>query len=165
MYEAEDFHNIPTFEFSDIRCSSIYKHQLKNADDFFIVHVHSIILIYSALPPFWASVLVFIIHILLQYYIHSYLDVLHATSEEPVTVEESQEMDISFRMQETTSSSSLKDLSPVQRGCRFSDEPISTDLNVYSTTLCYMECRQKLAFQLCGCTPFFYVINRRKLKS
>ncbi|XP_044761719.1 sodium channel protein Nach-like [Coccinella septempunctata] len=96
-----------------------------------------------------------------KYYIHSYLDILHATSDEPVIVEESQEMDISFRMQETTSSASLKDLSPLQRGCRFYDEPLNPDLKVYSTSLCYMQCREEIALKLCGCTPFFYIIGRR----
>ncbi|XP_045470731.1 sodium channel protein Nach-like isoform X2 [Harmonia axyridis] len=96
-----------------------------------------------------------------KYYIHSYLDVLHATSSEPVVVEESQEMDLSFMMQETTSSSSLRDLSPTQRGCRFYDEPLTPDLKIYSTSICYMQCREKLAMKLCGCTPFFYIIGQR----
>ncbi|KAJ3659698.1 hypothetical protein Zmor_011372 [Zophobas morio] len=92
----------------------------------------------------------------LKYYIHSYLEVVHATADPPLLVHESEELEINYRMQETESSPSLKYLSPSQRNCRFYDEPISAELPVYSSSLCYIICRYKLALRLCGCKPFFY---------
>ncbi|KAK9879010.1 hypothetical protein WA026_003824 [Henosepilachna vigintioctopunctata] len=94
-----------------------------------------------------------------KYYVHSFLDVVHATIDEPIVVEQSQEMDISFQMQETTSSPTLRQLSPAQRKCRFHDEPQTKEVPIYSTSICYMLCRRDLALALCGCNPFFYVIG------
>ncbi|XP_064212424.1 sodium channel protein Nach-like isoform X1 [Tribolium castaneum] len=92
----------------------------------------------------------------IKYYTHSYLEVAHATIDPPLIVHESEELEINYRMQETESSLALRDLSPLQRKCRFYDEPISDELPVYSSSLCYMECRYKLALKLCGCRPIFY---------
>ncbi|RZC36042.1 pickpocket protein 11-like, partial [Asbolus verrucosus] len=91
-----------------------------------------------------------------EYYVHSYLDVVHATIEPPLVVHESEELEINYRMQETESSLALRDLTPSQRKCRFYDEPIVSDIAVYSSSICYMMCRYKLAIKLCGCRPFFY---------
>lgn len=91
-----------------------------------------------------------------QYYVHSYLDVVHSTSDPPIVVHESEELEINYRIQETISAPALRNLSPAQRRCRFPEEPISKDLNVYSTTLCYNLCRYRLALKLCECKPFFY---------
>ncbi|KAL3278617.1 hypothetical protein HHI36_016157 [Cryptolaemus montrouzieri] len=95
----------------------------------------------------------------IKYYVHSFLDVIHTTTTGPIIVRESQEMDVSFRMQETTSSVSLRALSATQRGCRFHDEPMTKEVPIYSSTICYMLCRQKLTMKLCGCKPFFYIIG------
>ncbi|XP_049820615.1 sodium channel protein Nach-like [Aethina tumida] len=92
----------------------------------------------------------------LKYYVHSYLDVVHATSESPLHIRESEELEINYRMQETLASPGLRKLTPSQRRCRFDDEPIHRDFPVYSTSICYIGCRYNLAMQLCGCKPFFY---------
>lgn len=74
----------------------------------------------------------------------------------PLTVHASEELEINYRMQETTSAISLRRLSVSQRGCRFEDEPLTNDIPVYSTSICYILCRYKLVLKLCGCRPFFY---------
>lgn len=84
------------------------------------------------------------------------MEVAHTTMEPPLTLHESEELEINYRMQETESSLALRDLSPSQRKCRFYDEPISSKLPVFSSSLCYMECRYELALKLCGCRPLFY---------
>lgn len=57
---------------------------------------------------------------------------------------------------EIYSSEDLKHLSIHQRKCRFLDESDLSISKVYSYNLCRMECRMKLAEELCGCTPHFY---------
>lgn len=74
----------------------------------------------------------------------------------PLIVRASEELEINYRMQETTSAVALRRLSVSQRGCRFEDEPLTNDISVYSTSICYIICRYKLALKLCGCRPFFY---------
>ncbi|KAJ3627952.1 hypothetical protein MTP99_015287 [Tenebrio molitor] len=92
----------------------------------------------------------------LKYYVHSYLEIVHATTEPPLIIHESEELEINYRMQETEASLALRDLTPSQRKCRFYDEPLSTDVPVFSSSICYTICRYKLALKLCGCRPFFY---------
>ncbi|XP_065170058.1 acid-sensing ion channel 5-like [Atheta coriaria] len=92
----------------------------------------------------------------LQIYVHSYLDIAHATSEAPLHVKESEELEINFKMQHASANPKLKTLSPAQRKCRFDDEPLTKDIPAYSTSICYMACRLKLVKKLCGCRPFFY---------
>lgn len=89
-------------------------------------------------------------------YIHSYLEVVHATMDKPLVVKETEELEINYRMQETSADESLKRLLPSQRQCRFDDEPITNDLPVYSTSICYIVCRYRLVMKLCGCRPYFY---------
>lgn len=59
-------------------------------------------------------------------------------------------------MIETVSSPDLRYLSPSQRRCRFDDEPLTKEVPFYSTSICYVMCRYRLALELCGCKPFFY---------
>lgn len=91
-----------------------------------------------------------------QFYIHSYLDVAHATMDNPLVVKESEELEINYRMQETTSAIALRKLTPSQRNCRFEDEPLTKSLPIYSASTCYILCRYKVVMKLCGCRPFFY---------
>lgn len=91
-----------------------------------------------------------------QYYIHSYLDVAHITSKFPHEVSRSEEMEIDYKMIETSASPVIRYLTPSQRKCRFDDEPLTNDVPVYSTSICYIICRYKMALKLCGCKPFFY---------
>ncbi|KAJ8919002.1 hypothetical protein NQ315_016906 [Exocentrus adspersus] len=92
----------------------------------------------------------------LKYYLHSYLDIVHITARSYHDVEESEEMEINYRMIETISTPDLRYLSPTQRRCRFDDEPLTGEVSFYSTSICYVLCRYKLALKLCGCKPFFY---------
>lgn len=84
------------------------------------------------------------------------MDIAHATSEAPLHVKESEELEINFKMQHASANPKLKTLSPAQRKCRFDDEPLTKDIPAYSTSICYMACRLKLVKKLCGCRPFFY---------
>lgn len=97
-----------------------------------------------------------IVNSLFQFYIHSNFDVAHATMESSLVVREGEELEINYRMQETTSAVSLRSLRPSQRKCRFEDEPQTNDIAVYSTSICYIICRYKMTLKLCGCRPFFY---------
>lgn len=93
---------------------------------------------------------------LFQYIIHSYMDVAHITSKQGHRVQQSEEMEINFKMVETSASPNIKYLSPTQRRCRFENEPLSMDMPMYSTSMCYMLCRYKRALKFCGCKPFHY---------
>lgn len=84
------------------------------------------------------------------------MDVIHATVDSPLYLGESEELEINYLMQETSSADSLRQLTPAQRKCRFDDEPLTDDVPVYSTTVCYIACRYRLVMKLCGCRPFFY---------
>ncbi|KAF5273416.1 hypothetical protein FQA39_LY07433 [Lamprigera yunnana] len=92
----------------------------------------------------------------INFYIHSYLEVIHAMSVTPFYLGESEELEINFLMEETSSSSTLRNLSPSQRNCRFYDEPQSKDVPVYSFSICNMVCRHHMIMYKCGCRLFFY---------
>lgn len=91
-----------------------------------------------------------------QYYIHSHFDVAHITSKTSHLLKESEEMEINYKMIETSASKNIKYLSMAQRKCRFEDEALSKEISVYSTSMCKMMCRYKMAMSFCGCKPFFY---------
>lgn len=91
-----------------------------------------------------------------QFYIHSYLDVVHSNLGDALYIHETEELEINFRMQETTSDPNLRSLTPKQRKCRFYDEPIMKEIPFYSTSLCYIGCRYNIIKKICGCRPFFY---------
>ncbi|XP_060525278.1 sodium channel protein Nach-like [Cylas formicarius] len=99
----------------------------------------------------------------LNYYIHSNLDIIHATTESPLTVFESEELEVNYELMETTSSPNIRYLTPFQRKCRFDDEPITKNVPVYSSTVCYTICRYQLAMNRCGCKPFFYIFLEGKI--
>ncbi|KAG8333723.1 hypothetical protein J6590_104628, partial [Homalodisca vitripennis] len=91
------------------------------------------------------------------YYIHSPYEIPDLSSNY-FLVAPSRERDTSFRFLETTASRDLRDLLPRQRHCRFLSEPRPDMITpVYSYNLCRMDCRQRLAFQKCGCAPYFYM--------
>ncbi|KAJ8956497.1 hypothetical protein NQ318_019215, partial [Aromia moschata] len=92
----------------------------------------------------------------LKYYIHSYLDIVHENYDSFHEVDESEELEINYRMIETVSSPDIRYLSPTQRRCRYDDEPLTNDISAYSTSICHIICRYNLALKLCGCKPFFY---------
>ncbi|KAK9731145.1 Amiloride-sensitive sodium channel [Popillia japonica] len=92
----------------------------------------------------------------IKFYVHSYFDIVHATISPPWIVKENQEFEINYRMQETIADSSIRSLNPIQRRCRFEDEPLSNEVRHYSSTICYMLCRYRIVKKLCGCRPFFY---------
>lgn len=90
------------------------------------------------------------------------MDVAHITSRHGHIVEQSEEMEINYKMIETSASSNIKYLAPSQRKCRFEDEPFTKDIPIYSNSLCHMQCRYRMALKLCGCKPFFYHILGEK---
>ncbi|KAI4459077.1 amiloride-sensitive sodium channel-related [Holotrichia oblita] len=92
----------------------------------------------------------------IKFYIHSYFDIVHATITPPWHVKENEEFEINYRMQETVADSSIRSLNPIQRRCRFEDEPSTDEVPYYSSTICYMLCRYRIVRKLCGCKPFFY---------
>ncbi|ERL91617.1 hypothetical protein D910_08947 [Dendroctonus ponderosae] len=59
------------------------------------------------------------------------------------------------------SSEDTKTLRIRQRKCRFYHESNLTHFPVYSYLICRMECRIRLALNLCGCVPHFYRKLRR----
>lgn len=100
---------------------------------------------------------------LFQYYIHSPFDVAHITSKTSHTLKESEEMEINYKMTETSASTNIKYLSTAQRKCRFEDEPLTKDVSIYSISMCKMLCRYKMSIRFCGCKPFFYHFLRKYL--
>ncbi|XP_041968432.1 acid-sensing ion channel 4-A-like [Aricia agestis] len=57
---------------------------------------------------------------------------------------------------ETRAGAGVRDLPPARRACRHTDEPTSPGRRVYSTNICRLGCRARLALRLCGCKPFYY---------
>ncbi|XP_050295569.1 sodium channel protein Nach-like [Anthonomus grandis grandis] len=92
----------------------------------------------------------------LQYYIHSPLEIIHASVDPPLTVKQSEEYEANFELTETFTLEDARYLSPNQRKCRYEDEPHRPNLPGYSVGICSMMCRYELALKLCGCKPFFY---------
>lgn len=82
---------------------------------------------------------------------------IHATSETPTLVRQSEEYEVNYKLAETYSLNDIRYLTPQQRKCRFEDEPLTNNVPVYSNSICTMECRYRLAMEKCGCRPFFYL--------
>ncbi|KAL1508957.1 hypothetical protein ABEB36_003770 [Hypothenemus hampei] len=101
----------------------------------------------------------------IMYYIHSHLDVIHATSDTPILVKKSEEYDVNYKLAETYSMDDIRYLTPNQRNCNFYDEPTTTNMLIYSTSICFMECRYRIAKDKCGCKPFFYNFFGKKGES
>lgn len=69
---------------------------------------------------------------------------------------------ISFLMvypETTYSTPEVRSLSPEVRFCYFHDEHKLNHMQRYSYANCLAECRTEIAFQLCGCVPFFLPNN------
>lgn len=97
---------------------------------------------------------------IMKYYIHSAYE-LPDISDRYFIVKPSTERDTTFRFQATVASDELRRLNPKQRRCRFMDEPTKDMASpVYSYNLCRMNCRKKLAYELCRCAPYFYPSER-----
>ncbi|CAG9769534.1 unnamed protein product [Ceutorhynchus assimilis] len=92
----------------------------------------------------------------IAFHIHSPLEVIHATSERPLNIKTSEECEVNYKLTQTYSLEDIRYLTPNQRKCRFDDEPLTANVPVYSTSICYMECRYRLSMEMCGCKPFFY---------
>ncbi|CAD7078434.1 unnamed protein product [Hermetia illucens] len=86
--------------------------------------------------------------------IHSPFEVAGADAD-LITLQKSDEILASYKVVETVASASLRDLSPNQRKCVFSDEN-TAELPFYSKTLCLMKCRAVMALEMCNCVPYFY---------
>ncbi|XP_014243210.1 sodium channel protein Nach-like isoform X2 [Cimex lectularius] len=90
-----------------------------------------------------------------KYYIHSPYEIPDVNDKYFVVIQ-NMERDTSFRFQEMVASEDLRRLDPMQRQCRFVDEPLEGD-KFYSYNLCMMNCRKRVAVGLCGCMPYFYI--------
>lgn len=99
----------------------------------------------------------------IKYHVHSPLEVIHYASEPPVLVGTSEEVEVNYRLTETHSAPEIRYLTPDQRKCRFDDEPYTKNVPVYSSSICYIECKSKWALKTCGCKPFYYKFLSGKL--
>ncbi|XP_017960637.1 sodium channel protein Nach [Drosophila navojoa] len=72
-----------------------------------------------------------------------------------ISLQKSDEITASFKVLETVASNNLRELSVEQRKCVFNDEETS-NLKVYSKSLCLARCRAIMALEMCNCVPFFY---------
>ncbi|XP_050326162.1 uncharacterized protein LOC126756807 isoform X1 [Bactrocera neohumeralis] len=86
--------------------------------------------------------------------IHSPFEV-SASDANIIALHKSDEITASFKVLETVASNNLRDLQVDQRKCVFYDEETS-QLKVYSKTLCLVRCRAVMALEMCNCVPFFY---------
>ncbi|XP_050533101.1 sodium channel protein Nach-like isoform X2 [Daktulosphaira vitifoliae] len=99
---------------------------------------------------------------IVAYYVH-YARELPNIVDKYFLVVDNMERDTTFTFWEMTSAQELRKLSPVQRQCRYMDEPMDRSFPVYSYNICRMICRRNLAIKYCGCTPHFY-LNRDNSK-
>ncbi|CAH1404772.1 unnamed protein product [Nezara viridula] len=92
----------------------------------------------------------------IRYYVHAPTEIPDS-SNKYFLVSRNMERDTSFRFQETVASKDLRRLDPKQRQCRFYNEPLEkSDDEIYSYNYCRMKCRKSMAFEYCGCAPYFY---------
>ncbi|XP_020804436.1 sodium channel protein Nach [Drosophila serrata] len=86
--------------------------------------------------------------------VHSPFEV-SATEANIVALHKSDEITASFKVLETVASKNLRKLSVAQRKCVFNNEETS-NLKIYSKSLCLARCRAVMALEMCNCVPFFY---------
>ncbi|XP_017147816.1 pickpocket protein 19 [Drosophila miranda] len=86
--------------------------------------------------------------------VHSPYEV-SATEANIVALHKSDEITASFKVLETVASKNLYELSVAQRKCVFNNEETS-NLKIYSKSLCLARCRAVMALEMCNCVPFFY---------
>ena len=54
-------------------------------------------------------------------------------------------------------------LTESQRGCRLDEDTDALDIfNVYTRTACLLECKMKYAATRCGCTPWYYPVDKNE---
>ncbi|XP_017475509.1 PREDICTED: sodium channel protein Nach [Rhagoletis zephyria] len=86
--------------------------------------------------------------------VHSPFEV-SASDANIIPLHKSDEIIAFFKVLETVASDNLRDLDVDQRKCVFHDEETS-QLKVYSKSLCLVHCRAVMALEMCNCVPFFY---------
>ncbi|XP_033606759.1 pickpocket protein 11-like [Cryptotermes secundus] len=64
---------------------------------------------------------------------------------------------VTLKVMITYATEAVRQLDVDHRRCRFWDESNLEVSPLYTVNLCYGQCRAKLAIELCGCAPFFYV--------
>ncbi|CAD7078435.1 unnamed protein product [Hermetia illucens] len=69
-----------------------------------------------------------------------------------IEMDRADEVSSTYKIMETVTSETLRDLSPHQRKCLYPDE----DYPAFSKSICYMKCRGKMAMDMCNCIPHFY---------
>ncbi|KAF6197938.1 hypothetical protein GE061_007681 [Apolygus lucorum] len=96
----------------------------------------------------------------LQFYIHG-PDEIPDISFPPFTVKKREQLELMIGQFEIVSSPDIRGLRVRQRRCKFTDEPARGD-KFYSYNVCKMNCRRRMMKEQCGCTPFFYVDERKE---
>ncbi|XP_061388490.1 acid-sensing ion channel 5 [Musca vetustissima] len=86
--------------------------------------------------------------------VHSPFEI-SSTDASNIPLHKSDEIIASYKVLETVASANLRDLTRDQRKCVFHDEETS-DLKIYSKTVCLAKCRATMAVEMCNCVPFFY---------
>ncbi|XP_075167778.1 pickpocket 3 [Haematobia irritans] len=72
-----------------------------------------------------------------------------------IALHKSDEIVASYKVLETVASTNLRSLNVDQRKCVFHDEETS-ELKIYSKSICLAKCRATMAVEMCNCIPFFY---------
>ncbi|XP_050676625.1 sodium channel protein Nach-like [Leptidea sinapis] len=90
-----------------------------------------------------------------HFYVHSVYDVADST-DHPSTIYPSLNRFTELSVMETRAGDGVRQLSPRRRGCLYTDETEDSRKQVYSTHMCRLSCRSRLAVKLCGCRPFYY---------
>ncbi|XP_022125657.2 pickpocket protein 19 isoform X1 [Pieris rapae] len=88
------------------------------------------------------------------YHIHSPYDVAKM-SDRTGKVYPSLNRFIELTVTETRTGHGVRELSSRRRACLYHDES-EEGRQVYSTQMCRLSCRSRLALKLCGCRPFYY---------
>ncbi|XP_046810098.1 acid-sensing ion channel 5 [Lucilia cuprina] len=92
--------------------------------------------------------------------VHSPFEI-SSTDSSFIALQKSDEIIASYKVVETIETPNLRDLSFEQRKCVFNDEETS-ELKIYSKTLCLAKCRAMMAMEMCDCVPFFYTFVDQK---
>ncbi|CAG4958037.1 unnamed protein product [Colias eurytheme] len=98
--------------------------------------------------------IMFVLNSNAHFFVHSPYDIAD-TSNPPSTIIPFLNRFTYLTVTETRAGQGVRELSPRRRACLYTDES-SGNMTVYSTHMCRLGCRSRLAVKLCGCQPFYY---------
>lgn len=93
----------------------------------------------------------------IQVYLHSAEDI-PIIDVSPQHVWDGKIQKIAFDSKQTYTTEGARQLSIKQRKCVFEDEIKLLTSDIYTYHSCMIQCRMKIARDLCKCVPFFYQI-------